>query len=279
MALSPSPASSQPRPGLPTSNSPARSLALDEEPITLRLLTLNIHKGFSVFNRRFVLPELRDAIRAFAADVVCLQEVLGEHSGHQTRHSAWPQLSQYEFLADSIWHQHAYGRNAIYTEGHHGNAVLSKYPIVSHQNHDISITGPEQRGLLHCVLALPEGRLPIHLITVHLSLMEQHRQQQLAKLCRIIDEKVPYAAPLMVAGDFNDWRARAHEPLAQGAGLEEVYVRSRGRAALSFPARWPLLRLDRIYTRNVISATPVQIKRKPWSHLSDHIPLGAELVL
>ena len=247
-------------------------------PLCLRLLTLNIHKGFSVFNRRFILPELREAIRSFGADVVCLQEVLGEHSGHRTRQPAWPSLSQYEFLADSIWHQHAYGRNAVYTEGHHGNAVLSKHAIASYQNHDISIFGPEQRGLLHCVLDLPDGRAA-HLITVHLSLTEGHRRQQLARLLAFIADQVPAAAPLMVAGDFNDWRGRAHAVLAVAAGLDEVYLSSTGRAALSYPARYPLLRLDRIYVRNVVSATPVPLTRQPWSHLSDHIPLAAELCL
>ena len=242
-------------------------------------MTLNIHKGFGAFNRRFVLPELREAIRGIGADVVCLQEVLGEHSGHQARHSAWPQLSQYEFLADSIWHQHAYGRNAVYDEGHHGNAVLSKYSILSHQNQDISIAGPEQRGLLHCVLSLPDGRPAVHLITVHLSLTENHRQKQLARICAFVGTAIPDDAPLVVAGDFNDWRGRAHAVLKQKAGLTEVYLSSHGEAALSFPARWPLLRLDRIYTRNVRSATPVAMDRRPWSHLSDHIPLGAELLL
>jgi len=247
--------------------------------VSLRLFTLNIHKGFSVFNRRFVLPELRDAIRTFSADVVCLQEVLGEHSGHQLSQPTWPPQSQYEFLADTVWRQHAYGRNAVYTQGHHGNAVLSKHAISSYQNHDISIAGREQRGLLHCVLALPDQRPALHLITVHLSLTEGHRQQQLQKLCAFIEAEIPLTAPLLVAGDFNDWRGRVHAVLAREAGLQEVFVESTGRAARSYPARWPLLRLDRIYARNVQSAKPVTLLRKPWSHLSDHIPLGAEVRL
>ena len=45
--------------------------------LIIRILTLNMHKGFSAFNRRFILHELREAIRNEAADVVLLQEVLG----------------------------------------------------------------------------------------------------------------------------------------------------------------------------------------------------------
>ena len=249
------------------------------KPLHLRLLTLNIHKGFGVFNRRFLLHELRDAIRSCEADIVCLQEVLGEHSVHQSKHTTWPQQPQYEFLADSIWHQHAYGRNAVYAEGHHGNAVLSKFPLIGHHNHDVSITGPEQRGLLHCVIELPQGRTAAHVITVHLSLTENHRQQQLEKLCQLISNCVPAESPLVVAGDFNDWQVRAHSILKAGAGLEEVYVTHTGQAARSFPARWPLLRLDRIYCRKVRSAKPVALARRPWSHLSDHVPLAVELSL
>lgn len=247
-------------------------------PFKVRLLTLNIHKGFSVFNRRFVLGELREAIRAFGADIVCLQEVLGEHSGHRARQEAWPAQPQYEFLADSIWQQHAYGRNAVYTEGHHGNAVLSKFPIAHHRNHDISISGPEQRGLLHCALQAAPG-LVVHVICVHLSLMESHRQEQMQRLCELIRQEVPETAPLVVAGDFNDWRGRAHAILREGAGLSEAHVATHGRAARSFPARLPLLRLDRIYARNVRGLKPLPFLRRPWSHLSDHVPLSAELLL
>ena len=58
-----------------------------------------------------------------------------------------PRLHQYEVLADGVWTQHAYGRNAVYPNGHHGNAVLSKFPIVHHENRDVSVGKHEQRGL------------------------------------------------------------------------------------------------------------------------------------
>ena len=30
---------------------------------SFKVLTINIYKGFTAFNRRFILPELRDAVR------------------------------------------------------------------------------------------------------------------------------------------------------------------------------------------------------------------------
>lgn len=163
----------------------------------LRVLTVNTHKGFTAFNRRFILPELREAVRSTQADIVFLQEVLGSHDRHAARYPGWPQTSQYEFLADSMWSDFAYGRNAVYPDGHHGNALLSKYPIIEHRNLDVSITGPERRGLLHCVLEVP-GQGQVHAVCVHLSLLESHRQKQLQLLRKLLDA-LPANAPVIIA--------------------------------------------------------------------------------
>lgn len=245
---------------------------------TFKLLTLNTHKGFNLFNRRFVLHELREAVRAEAADIVFLQEVLGSHEAHAVRVPSWPQTPQYEFLADSIWQDFAYGRNAVYTDGHHGNALLSKFPIVRYENHDVSIGTQEQRGLLHCVLRLPDHALDAHAICVHLGLHEAHRRQQIDQLCTLIAEAVPAEAPLFVAGDFNDWWLRAH-PRLQRCGLQEAFMSAHGHLARSFPVRWPLLKLDRIYYRNARVSEPQVLSAMPWTRLSDHAALSAEVHL
>ena len=96
---------------------------------------------------------------------------------------------------------------------------------------------------------------------------------------RFIDREVPGDAPLVVAGDFNDWRRKAHEILEREVGLCEVFVTAYGQAAKTFPAIFPILSLDRIYVRNASVHLPVVLPRKPWSHLSDHAPLVAEIHL
>ncbi len=257
----------------------AASADPSEAPLRVRVLTVNTHKGFTAFNRRFVLHELREAVRAVSADIVFLQEVLGAATvpaGH--RRDQFP-ASQYEFLADSIWPQYAYGKNAVHRGGHHGNAVLSKFPIVSFENRDVSVNGRERRGLLHCVLQIPGRSVPVHAICVHLGLNEAQRRWQIERLCQQIDERTPASAPLIVAGDFNDWRLRAHARLRRCSGLAEVFVQATGSAARTFPARWPVLKLDRIYVRNAPHARPVLLRPRPWSRLSDHAPLAAEFVL
>jgi endonuclease/exonuclease/phosphatase family metal-dependent hydrolase len=243
-----------------------------------KVLTLNTHKGFTTFNRKFVLHDIREAVRSIGADVVFLQEVLGSHERHSARLANWPQKSQYEFLADSLWTDFAYGRNAVYPEGHHGNAVLSKFPIVRHENHDVSMGKHERRGLLHCVMRVPGRGVDIHAICVHLALMEHHRREQVQRMCKLIHEQVPTEAPLIIAGDFNDWRQRVHDLLRE-CGLVEAFVDQTGRAARTFPARFPLLSLDRIYVRNVRVELPQVLSALPWSHLSDHAALAVEVVL
>lgn len=246
----------------------------DDQP--LKLLTLNTHKGFTQFNRRFVLHELREAVRTVAADIVFLQEVVGVHQRHAARQVNWPAQPQYQFLAESIWGSVAYGGNAVYEDGHHGNAVLSKYPILSYRNHDISLNRIERRGVLHCVLEVPPGR-PVHVICTHLSLREPHRLRQFQQICALIEAEVPADAALFLAGDFNDWRGNAHHILERGAGLREAFIHNQGQAAASFPARWPLLQLDRIYFRNAEVGHCRILRELPWSRLSDHLPLYAEV--
>lgn len=255
------------------------AISLAAMTFSLKVLTVNIHKGFTFFNRKFILPELREAVRSVGADVVFLQEVTGSHVKHQEKFDNYPDTPHYEFLADSIWPQYAYGRNAVYTHGDHGNAIMSKFPIVRFENHDISISGPERRGLLHCELQIPGRNVHVHAICVHLSLTEAHRTQQMEMLCALVKKEVPLHAPLIVAGDFNDWRHRAGTQLAQGAALHDVFVQANGRPARTFPARLPLLQLDRIYVRNAIGHAPMVLPYKPWSHLSDHAPLAAEIEL
>ena len=248
----------------------------------LRVLTVNTHKGFSWFNRRFVLPELRQALQAATADLVFLQEVVGADEGSRVRRSKGFTRPHWEYLAETVFGFCAYGRNAVYTHGHHGNAVLSKYPITGYENHDVSVNDErvdiERRGLLHCRIKWPGHSLPLHAICVHLGLREWQRRQQLQSLCGVVNRLVPFDAPLIVAGDFNDWRGRAHRTLQHCTGLDEAFVRLRGSAARSFPARYPLLRLDRVYCRGIHPRRCEVLSQQPWSRLSDHAALCVEMV-
>ena len=241
----------------------------------LRITTYNIHKGFSQFNRRLTVHELRDRLRTLDADIVFLQEVQGEHLGHARRHLRWPALPQHEFLAEDVWHA-AYGCNVEYDHGHHGNAILSRFAIATSHNQDVTHLRFERRGLLHCTLRVPGLTQPLHCVSVHLSLFGRSRKRQMEALAERLENLVPGAAPLIVAGDFNDWRNRAHNLLAERLDMQEVF--GAARPARSFPATLPLFRLDRIYVRGFRVEGCEVHHGHHWAQLSDHAPLSARLL-
>ena len=245
---------------------------------TLRIATYNIHKGLSFFNHRLVIHDVRERLCKLDADLVFLQEVQGTHERHAGRYDNYPRQSQYEFLADAVWEDFAYGQNAIYDEGHHGNAILSRFPLVRSANEDISAHRFEQRGLLHCEIQIPGWNEVLHCVCVHLGLFSRHRRRQLRALRTRIERLVPSHAPLIVAGDFNDWSWRANRELARPLGLSEVFEHIRGYPARSFPARLPLLPLDRIYVRGFsIKQAHVHCGRT-WARISDHAALTSTIV-
>jgi endonuclease/exonuclease/phosphatase family metal-dependent hydrolase len=246
-------------------------------PPRLRVCTYNIHKGFSQFNRRMVIHELRERLRTLDADIVFLQEVQGLHARHSARHADWPQRPQHEFLAEDFWMQTAYGGNAVYDHGHHGNAILSRYPILSAHNQDISDHMFERRGLLHCEIALPGRADPVHCACIHLGLTGGTRRRQMQAIVDRMHTLAGGATPLIIAGDFNDWRNRADDQLCDSLGVVEAFAGERGRPARSFPATLPVLRLDRIYVRGFRVESAQSHYGLPWSKISDHAALTAQL--
>ncbi len=244
-----------------------------------KILTYNIHKGFSASNRRFILHGIKDALQEVDADVLFLQEIQGEHQHHSSRIENWPDNGQFEFLADEIWPHHAYGKNAIYNKGHHGNAILSKYNFCEWENINVSLMKTASRSLLHGTLDIPFISSRMHVICVHLGLFGHERERQLEQLIKRINSHVPQNEPLIIAGDFNDWRSRAERHLNNILGVKEVFKDLHGQHARTFPAWLPVLPMDRIYTRGLEVVDCRPLDGHPWRRLSDHLPLMSEFIL
>ena len=249
---------------------------------TLRIATFNIHKGFTHFNARFSLHQQREMLRKLHADVIFLQEVQDVHAKHTKHFAAWsgsgqPTSGQMEFLADAVWQDYAYGKNAVYPAGHHGNALLSKFPIINTHNENISAHATEERGMLHSEINVPGWDEPLHAICVHLGLFAHWRRQQLVAVAAYIEQHVPANAPLIVAGDFNDWSTRSGQIFAHRLHMHEVFEHHAGKLARSFPSWLPLLRLDRIYVRG-FDVKHVEVHSGAhFINLSDHAILTATL--
>ena len=239
-----------------------------------RVLTLNIHKGFAVGPRRLVLNSIREILRDSSANLVFLQEVVGVNRKHERRLDTWPEESQLEYLADTVWRHHAYGKNAIYQHGHHGNAILSEHPFSYWSNVDVSLLNFSQRGFIHGVI--DPG---VHVICAHFGLFERERRQQVIQLVSHVQRKIPPDAPLIIAGDFNDWRGKSHQMLRQALSVQEAHETAHGRCADTFPAFCPLLAMDRIYLRGFQVDDCDSMTGNHWRDFSDHKALVANLTL
>ncbi len=245
----------------------------------LHIASYNIHKGLSQFNRRLTVHELRDRLGALGTDIVFLQEVQGSHGQRASRFQHWPSGPQHEFLAGHVYTDFAYGKNCIYDTGHHGNAILSRYKILAWENEDISAHGFESRGMLHCEISVPGMSTPVHCINVHLGLTGSGRKRQLAMIAARVRALVPDDAPLILAGDFNDWQMRACHFFKDELGLAEVFGTRHGRPARSYPSILPMFQLDRIYVRRFTIESAEVHTGNAWHRISDHAALTAKLNL
>ena len=243
----------------------------------LRVLSYNIHKGFNRGNRKFVLPDIRTALRDANPDIVFLQEVQGEHAKHRNRIVNWPKEPQAEYLALDHWPHVSYGPNARYASGHHGNAILSKFPIRYSKNTDISVTKFERRGVLHLQLETPYFKDPLDVFCLHLDFREHGRHQQLNSVEQELVQTVRSKRPFVIGGDFNDWKRRASMAL-WSLGAREAVRTANGDYAKTYPSFFPLLSLDRIYYRGFEVSGASALRGQPWSQLSDHLPIKAELI-
>jgi endonuclease/exonuclease/phosphatase family metal-dependent hydrolase len=241
----------------------------------VRVVTLNMHKGVSGVLRAPTSARLKERLAHQAADLVAIQEMQDANTRHVGRRG-WPQHSMTDYLAHGAFAHVAYAANAHYRHGHHGNALLSRHRLHTSVNHDITFYRRlEARGALHSVVLVQGWPTPLHFIVTHLALMERGRHRQVADVLALIERACPAGEPVIVAGDFNDWRNRAADPFA-GHGFVDAHVACHGILARTFPAWLPVLPLDRLYVRG-LEVQSVKVL-KEWRTVSDHLGLLAQVV-
>lgn len=243
----------------------------------LKILSYNIHKGFTIGNRDFILEQIRLALRETNADILFLQEVLGDHQDEKRRVPDWKTAIQFEYIADSMWPHYAYGKNAVYPEGHHGNAILSKFPIIEWQNFSISTNRFEQRGLLKTRIMIPQLEKQLLLCNTHLDLTQNGRDQQTEMLIKHMSPEKD--CPWVLVGDFNDWNKKISPRIESSLGATEVFRALNGKYPPTFPSFFPILSLDRVFVHKLKPVKAQALKEAHWKNLSDHLPLYVEIDL
>ncbi|MCA6216733.1 endonuclease/exonuclease/phosphatase family protein [Ideonella sp. B7] len=246
----------------------------------LRVATYNIHKGVRGLGptKRLEIHNLGMGVQALNADLVFLQEVrlFNEREARHFEQTwfGWPDEGQADFLAPEGY-ESAYRTNAVTRDGEHGNALLSRWPMGDVEHQDVSDHRFEQRGLLHVPVTW-QGEV-VHTVVAHLGLIHASRVRQVRRLAAFIQAHVPAGAPLLVAGDFNDWGERLDTPMAQLGLLRARAPDGRLASRLTFPSRVPIFALDRVYTRGFRCVRSSVPRGQAWARMSDHLPLLVEL--
>ncbi|MBK5256308.1 MAG: endonuclease/exonuclease/phosphatase family protein [Vicinamibacteria bacterium] len=245
----------------------------------VRVLTYNIHRAIGV-DRRFRPERIVRIISNYHADIVLLQEV--DEGVPRSR-----ELDLARELATELGFPYrAVGHNVTLRKGRYGNATLSRYPILSERNIDLTINLWKRRGCQHTAIALkdPEddSREPLQLdvFNLHLGLSARQRARQVEILARSGEmTALPADAPCLVGGDFNDWRSLLVPFLTQGMSFRSATDPRSGRAQplLTYPSFFPRGPLDRLYYRGPIRLLSAHRCRLRLSQIaSDHLPIIAD---
>ena len=230
----------------------------------LRIATYNIHRCRGLDGR--TRPDrIAAVLRGIDADVVALQEVVGagpRGGGHAEEIGA---------MLGMGWIM----SSARLLRGHQfGNAVLSRFPISQHLEHDLSWKTCEPRRLQRVDVAVNSATL--HVYNVHLGTALLERRHQAERLAAIVSDR-HVAGPKLVLGDFNEWMKGLVTSMLS-ARLNSVDLRHFMRRPRTYPGVFPLLHLDHIYYAGHLEIVGIELPRTPLSLVaSDHLPLVADV--
>ena len=227
-------------------------------PATIRVMTWNIHGGVGP-DRRHDLERVVDLIQQTDPDIVALQEI----DSRRSKGSDHP----IEVLKRALGHHGVAAAAILTSDGDYGQVLLSRWPFQDSQVHDISYGKREPRRAITAIVSAPAGQ--VFVLATHLGLKFAERRTQCARLTQLLEQSKLVTVAL---GDFNDW-------LWPGSVQNALKKRLPGRThKRTFPARFPLLKLDRVFIR------PAAALLRSWvvpagAEVSDHLPLVAEIDL
>ena len=239
----------------------------------LRVITYNIHRAIGV-DRRFRPERIVRILSHYDPDVVLLQEV--DEGAPRSR-----ELNLAKELAASAGYPHfALGHNVSLKKGRYGNATLSRFPILRERNIDLSVDESWiRRGCQHTTLDLNVDGLRLEVFNLHLGLSARERAKQVDLLKRSHEfSSVDAGTPVLVGGDFNDWRSLLQPLFTNGLDFGCATERKRGpyRCIPTYPSFSPQGGLDRLYHRGMrllsVHSCRLQVARVA----SDHLPVMAE---
>jgi len=237
-----------------------------------RIATYNIHKARG-FDLRIVPERIVEVVLELNADILCLQEVINAPDGQ-------PNLNQAQEIERALPGYHsAFGANREYRGGTYGNLTLSRFPILTRRNHDLSRRRREPRGVFQTEVEVSPGHL-VHLFNVHLGTGHMERRFQARKLLNPEVLTQPgLRGPRLVLGDFNEWTHGLTTRLLRDQ-FQAVRLRHTPGIPRTFPGLLPFLSLDHCYYEPPLRLVDTRLWRSRKAiFASDHLPLIADFTL
>jgi endonuclease/exonuclease/phosphatase family metal-dependent hydrolase len=229
----------------------------DLNPWPVTIATYNIH-GAVGSDGCFAPERLAAVLLEMNADIIALQEVpLG---GGQM-----PDVLK--MLQQATGFVAAEGHTFSIAGRHYGNAVLSRYPIAASRSIDLSFGKREPRVALDADVDC-HGH-PLRVIATHLGLRPAERREQIRRLLQVFDTD---QMPVILLGDVNEW-------FVWGRPLRWLVSHFQAvPAPATFPSRWPVFALDRIWIRPRHRLVHVEAHATRLARVaSDHLPLIAHI--
>jgi endonuclease/exonuclease/phosphatase family metal-dependent hydrolase len=234
--------------------------------LSVRLVTYNIHTCVGV-DRRYDPGRIAAVLREIDADIACLQEV-------DARRGSGRHADQSAYLGEATGCRVILGTGIRDRCGRFGNAILTRFPVLSARSIDLAVAGYEPRGAIDADLLF--GDRVLRVIATHFGLRAGERRLQANRLMAALAANVPphrrEADVVLLMGDLNEWRGRS--------GAIRAFDRRLGPSAAerTFPSWLPVLALDRIYADGPAVLREVGVYRSPLARLaSDHLPLVGSL--
>jgi len=230
-------------------------------PEYLRIASYNIHRCVGGDGRTDV-ARVAQVIAEIGCDTIGLQEV-----DNQPNQPGQHDSMQLDFLAHLTAMQAFAGHTIVRHHGHFGNALLTRRPVLAVRQHSLSWGRSEPRGALEVDIDVA-GHLVRVLIT-HLGLRPAERRFQVDMMLKLLHD-FPIDQPVLVLGDINEW-------LPMGRPLRWLHgVLGHVPAERSFPARFPIFALDRVWVRPRHNLLASGTHRSALARVaSDHLPVKA----
>ena len=230
--------------------------ALDAQlgPETLRIASYNVHSCRGTDGRKDA-ARVAQVIEELGCDTIGLQEV----------------DYRLDYIGQKLGMQAIPGLTLARHDGPFGNALLTRRKVLDVRRLGFTYSRREPRNALDVDLEV-NGET-VRVIVTHLGLWPAERRYQVKKILEMI-RATPSYERVIVLGDINEWL-----PLGRPLRWMNALF-GRCPAERSFPSRWPLVALDRVWVRPRHALLALKAHRTPLAELaSDHLPVKALIAL